>query len=214
MKRKKTNQAPKKAMLIVTSTEAESLFFSQMRKDCRYTNLTVQYAGGATDVDQVIAEAVKQRISGKYDVVWAVIGFDAFPLTFAQLRGAIAKAEAKKVKLAWNYPSLPIWYLLHVQGPRLPISDTTVIENSLKGIFPKFTASAQYLLDAGNSLHLKLFPLKAQAAVNASAYNSLVERRFEGFGATNMVKLVSEISDVCGLADVSHNQKLIGLKNS
>jgi hypothetical protein len=32
--------------------------------------------------------------------------------------------------------------------------------------------------------------------------------------STTMVRLLSEITEWCGLADISHNQKLIGLKNS
>ena len=30
----------------------------------------------------------------------------------------------------------------------------------------------------------------------------------------NFTKLINEISDICGVADMSHNQKMIGLKNA
>jgi len=213
MLRKKINQNPKKAMLIVTSTEAESLYFSQMRKDCRYTNLTVKWAEGAQTIEQLIAIAAKIRTAFKYDATWCVFGFSDLKVTADQVRIAMELAEAKKIKLAWNNPGLPLWYLLHIQAPRMPISDIALIESTLRGHLPQFSAHASYLLAEGGSLHLKLFPAKAQAVVNATAYNTLMERRLGGLPATNMVKLVNEITDFCGLADVSHNQKLIGLKN-
>ncbi|MCK9287883.1 MAG: RloB domain-containing protein [Sphaerochaetaceae bacterium] len=212
MKRKKIHQEPKKAMLIVTSTEAEALYFSQMRKDCRYTNLTVRWAEHADSLESLISIAAKLRTAGKFDSVWALYGFDAFEATLDQLRSALETARIKKIGLAWNNPGLPLWYLLHIQTPRLPITDNKVIENSLRGHLPKFSSGSEYLLNEGSSLHLKLFPLKAQAVVNAGTYNSLVERRNGGLQATNMVKLLNEITSYCGLADVSHNQKLIGLK--
>jgi hypothetical protein len=66
-----------------------------------------------------------------------------------------------------------LWYLLHIQAPRLPIGDMAVVVNSLRGHLAKFDRGAQYLLQEGNSLHLRLFPLKAQAVLNAGAYNAL-----------------------------------------
>jgi len=201
-------------MLIVTSTEAEALYFSQMRKDCRYTNLTVRWGEGAASLDELISETARIRTAGKFDNAWAVFGFDAFTVTWDHVRSALEKAETKKIKLAWNNPGFPLWYLLHIQAPRLPIGDMAVVVNSLRGHLAKFDPGAQYLLQEGNSLHLRLFPLKAQAVLNAGAYNALTERRNGGMQSTTMVRLLSEITEWCGLADISHNQKLIGLKNS
>ena len=42
--RKKNTTEPKRMLLLVCATEAEALYFSQMRKDCRYVNLTVLQA--------------------------------------------------------------------------------------------------------------------------------------------------------------------------
>jgi hypothetical protein len=214
MMRKRVNQNPKKTLLVVTATEAESLYFSQMRKDCRYTNMTVRWAEDATDLESLISSAAKIRTAGKFDATWCVFGFSDLNATPEQVKAALALADKKKVKLAWNNPGLAIWYLLHIQAPRQPLGDIALVESSLRGHFPKFSTSASYLLNEGNSLHLKLFPAKAQAVVNAGAYNSTAEKRFGGLPATNMTKLINEITDYCGLADVSHNQKLIGLKNS
>ena len=37
--RKRNSTESRRTLLLVTATEAEALFFSQMRKDCRYGNL-------------------------------------------------------------------------------------------------------------------------------------------------------------------------------
>ncbi|NCB01313.1 MAG: RloB domain-containing protein [Spirochaetia bacterium] len=214
MKRKKINTAPRKTILIVTSTESESLYFSQMRKDCRYTNLTVLWASEAKTIEDIIAVASKERIRGRYDSVWASLSTQAMNITPEHIKEATSFANKKKVKLAWNNPDISLWYLLHLQTPRLPITDVAVIEASLKGIFSDFTKEPSYLLDKGSSLHLKLFGNKAQAVVNAGTYNTLAKARLGSLEPVNMTKLLNDITLYCGNADITHNQKLIGMKNN
>lgn len=214
MKRKKQNEKPRKTLLVVTASEAESLYFSQMRKDCRYTNMTVMWAQEANTLDDLIKEAYKARVKGRFDSTWCVFGFSSLDVTAEQVRLAMQLSEKKKIQLAWINPGIALWYLLHLQAPRMPIDDLETIEKSLSSVFPKFSSKAEYLLHDGASLHLRLFPAKAQAAVNAGNYNALAQQRTGNLAPVNMVKLLNEIADICGTADMSHNQKLIGLKNS
>lgn len=213
MKRKKINENPRKTLLVFTASEAESLYFSQMRKDCRYTNMTVMWDPAVANLEDLIKAAAKERTKGKFDSVWCLFGFGDLGVDAAQVREAVALAEKKKIQLAWTSPGISLWYLLHLQAPRMPIGDVKVVESSLSGVFPKFNASAGYLLNEGASLHLKLFSAKAQAVVNAGNYNAIAQQRNGGLAPVNMTKLLNEISDICGTADMSHNQKLIGLKN-
>ncbi|MDC7246477.1 MAG: RloB domain-containing protein [Sphaerochaetaceae bacterium] len=214
MRRKKKNEAPRKTLLIVTSTESESLYFSQMRKDCRYTNMSVLWAQEAQTLEDIIKFASRERIKGHFDSVWCTLSFQKTGITPQNVREYQQFALKKKVNLAWNNPDISLWYLLHLQSPRLPISDTKVIESSLKGVFPQFTSEPSYLLKEGMNLHLKLFNAKAQAVVNGSAYNKLVEGRMDNLEPVHMTRLLNDITTFCGNADMSHNQKLIGLKNN
>lgn len=214
MKRKKIHTAARKALLIVTSTESESLYFSQMRKDCRYTNLTVLWASEAKDVEDLIKIAAKERLRGRFDSVWLTLSLQVLNITPTHIKEMNAFASKKKVKLAWNNPDISLWYLLHLQAPRLPITDMAVIEASLKGVFPDFTTDPSYLLDQGSSLHLKLFGNKAQAVVNASTYNNIAASRLGNMDPVNMTKLLNDITLYCGNADITHNQKMIGMKNN
>lgn len=213
MKRKRINQAPRKSMLIVTASEAEALYFSQVRKDCRYANLHVEWVPEITTIEALIAAAAKRRTAGKFDSTWAMFGFTDLGVTATDVQAAMPLAEAKKIQLVWTNPSLPLWYLLHLQAPKAPVLDPQVIINALRGPLPGFEADSNYLLTEGLSLHLKLFPSKAKAAVNAREYNSTVQPRL-GMAATNFPKLLNEITEICGLADISHNQKLVGMKNA
>jgi hypothetical protein len=214
MKRKKQNEKPRKTLLVVTASESESLYFSQMRKDCRYTNMTVLWAQDAQTLEDLVKEAYKARVKGRFDSTWCVFGFESMGVDSQQVRMAIELAGKKKVQLAWTNPGIALWYLLHLQSPRMPIVDEATIERTLAGVFPNFSSEPSYLLNEGASLHLKLFGGKAQAAVNAGNYNSLAQQRSGGLPPVNITKLLNEIADICGTADMSHNQKLIGLKNS
>ncbi len=214
MKRKRINESPRKTLLIVTASEAESFYFSQMRKDCRYTNMTVIWASEAEDLDELIRFAASQRIKGRFDVTWCVFGFEDMKVTSDHVRHIMPYAKKRKVELAWNNPGIGLWYLLHLQSPRMPISSNMLVESTLKGILNNFSLAPEYLLDDGDSLHLRLFPAKAEAVVNAGSYNVMAQQRGVSLPPVQMTKLINEIGDVCGTADMSHNQKLIGLKNS
>ena len=166
------------------------------------------------DPEDLIKIAAKERIRGRYDSVWVTLSLQTMNITPNHIREIAPFATKKKVKLAWNNPDISLWYLLHLQAPRLPISDKAVIEASLKGVFSDFTTEPSYLLDKGSSLHLKLFGNKAQAVVNASAYNGVVANRLGNLEPVNMTKLLNDITLFCGKADITHNQKLIGMKNN
>ncbi|MFA5514098.1 MAG: RloB family protein [Sphaerochaetaceae bacterium] len=213
-RRKKIVEVPRKTFLIVTANEAELLYFSQMRKDCRYTNMSVLWAQEATTVDELIKFAARERIKGKFDRVWALFSFSDYNVEQAEFDEAQKLAAKRNIQLAWTKPALALWYLLHLQSPRAVVDDLRVIEEALKGVLPNFNSSPAYLLKEGASLHLKLFPAKAQAVMNASAYNSLAQQKGAKVVPVNLTKLTSEIADYCGVADMSHNQKMIGLKNA
>ena len=76
--RKKNTTEPKQTLLLVCATEAEALYFSQMRKDCRYVNLTVMQApeGRNDDIKDLVDFTGRQRSRGRFDSAWALFGFD------------------------------------------------------------------------------------------------------------------------------------------
>jgi hypothetical protein len=210
MARKRISQKPRRTVLVVTATEAEALYFSQMRKDCRYANMTVVWGPDYKDLAHLITLAGQMRNKEKYSSVWLVFGFADLNVSVQDVKKAMPLAEKKKVRLAWNNPSLPLWYLLHLQTPKGFVNDPALIESALSKQFPGFRSDASYLLNEGLDLHLKLYSAKSKAAVNASSYNALATSQV-GLAPTNMVALLNDITDICGLADLTHNQKRLGL---
>jgi len=123
MARKRISQQPRQTILLVTASETEALYFSQMRKDCRYSNMTVVWEQGYKDLSNLITIASKMRNSGNFSCVWVVFGFADLGVKPEQVSELLGLAEQKKVKLAWNNPSLPLWYLLHLQVPKGFVQD-------------------------------------------------------------------------------------------
>ena len=199
MKRKRMKEVPRKTILLITSTEAEALYFSQMRKDCRYTNLSVLHASDAQTVEEQISFAAKQRLKGHYDIVVVCVLHQGDARGCSEYRRDIGlcRQEAGE-KLAWNAPDLALWYLLHLQIPSEPIQDVSVITSALRGVLPGFSADAEYLLKGGSSIHLKLFNAKAQAVVNASTYNAMAASRGTKLQPVQMTRLLNDITQVCG----------------
>ncbi|MFA5446656.1 MAG: RloB domain-containing protein [Sphaerochaeta sp.] len=211
MARKKISQKPRETILLVCATEAESLYFSQMRKDCRYSNMTVVWQEEFKDLHHLIGIAARMRTAGSFTSAWLVFGFADLGLSVADVREQMAYAERRKVQLAWNNPSLPLWYLLHMQAPRGFVSDPNAISAALRSQFPTFTDDASYLLGDGMDLHLRLYSAKSNAVVNASTYAQNVGLS-AGLSPTNMNALLNDITEICGLADLSHNQRQLGLR--
>ncbi len=213
MKRKKNTTVPLKTLLIVTATEAEAVFFSQMRKDCRYTNLHVEWASSANNLEELVNFAALRRRIGKYTGVWAVFGFNDYALSVDDVRTQRKLAEQKKVNLAWAYPTFSLWYLLHGAMPDRLLTSAEAIERDVARLVPGYEPTVYYLLTEGQAFHLKLFPAKARAGLNASTYSGREAERL-GLPPTNLPVLINEISEYCGLADITHNQKQIGLKRN
>ncbi|MFA5569962.1 MAG: RloB family protein [Sphaerochaetaceae bacterium] len=214
MKRKKRSEKPRKTILIVTANEAESLYFSQMRKDSRYTNMTVIWDEEATGVEDLIKRAAKERTRQKYDSQWVVFSFEDFGMSATEFKEVEMIAKKRKVQLAWANPSFSLWYLLHLTSPKSFVQSSELIDRELAKVLPQFDSSAEYLLSEGANLHLKLFPAKAQAVVNASQYNERTIRDAGGIAPVSMTKLLNDISTICGNADMTYNQKMIGIKNN
>jgi hypothetical protein len=213
MARKRKSTAPRKMILIVTASKEAALFFSQMRKDCRYSNLTVQYAEGVdNDLEKLIAYTSRARSHGRYNTAWLVFGFEALGTNAEEVKRLLPVAKHKRVELAWCNPGISLWYLLHMNNPSAFVGESAVIDAALPRFINGYTAGPEYLLGEGLNLHLALYPNKAKAAINARSYNELAKAA-TGIEATNLVYLLNAITEVCGLADITHNQKTIGMKN-
>ena len=196
-------------LLLVCATEAEALYFSQMRKDCRYVNLTVLQApaSSASSLQGLIDWTGKQRSKGRFDSAWALFGFDDVNTDVQSVKEAEEYAEKKKVKMLYFNPSFELWFILHLGAPTAFVRDITPLKEKLKSAIPGYEFTPEYFLTKGLNMHIKLFPRHSTADLNARNYNS-VALAATGLKATTMPDFNENLTEICGLADMSHNQKV------
>jgi len=207
MIRKRTPILPKKTILIATADNAMVAYFSRVRKDCRYGNMTVQYIPADT-LDELIKATGKARIAGKFASAWALFSLSEFNLKPADITAAQSLADSRKVKLGWVSPNLSLWLFLHLKALNVYVDNASQIDQALAKVFPGYEPTAEYLTNEGQDIHLRLFSSFSKAVLNSGDYNKIAEKK-TGVAATSFPLLYEDIKELCGEADLSHNQKLL-----
>lgn len=206
-KRKKNITEAKGTILLVTATRAESIYFNQMRKDCRYMNLTVEWAGSdSLSLKQLIDITSRKKLAGRYQYVWTLFGLDEVGADIEAVKEMGEYAERKKINLCWFNPCFELWFALHLGQMAAYTNDAEALRARVKGAIKGFEMTPEYLLTGGLNLHLQLFSRHATADLNARNYNDIVKIQ-TGLEATTMPLFDECIQNVCGQADMSHNQK-------
>lgn len=205
--RKRNPVSPRNTMLIVTSNPTLAVYFSRVRKDCRYVSLTVEYKS-AESLEDLIKISAKRRIAGKYSSTWVVFSFKDFDLKAKDVIDMEDFAKSKKVKLGWVNPNLSLWLYLHLKPINVFVDEASSFEHAIAKVFPGYEETEDYMTNDGKDIHLRLFSSFSTAVVNASSYNKLAEKT-TGLIATSFPLLYEDIKEVCGEADLSHNQKLL-----
>ncbi len=207
IKRKKNTQEAKETILLVTATKSEALYFNQMRKDCRYMNLTVEWAGReGLSLKQLIDITGKKKYSGKFNHVFALFGFDDVNTNIDEVKAAEEICAKKRITMIYFNPCFELWFLLHLKRMSAFEGDSQKIRDEVKSGINGFEFSPQWLLTKGLNLHLMLFPRHAQADLNARTYNDANSYSLS-LPALTMPVFNQCVQDVCGVADMSHNQK-------
>lgn len=204
--RKRVRVVPKETMLLVCATESESIFFSQMRKDCRYSNLTIITAPANSSLDKFIEFAGRAKNRGKFSVCWAAFGLNDLNTDVDSVIDRLEIAERKKVNLLHFNPSFDLYFLLHSERPAKFISSADKIKNKVASLHDGYELTPEYFLTKGLNINFEIYPKLAEADKNARDYNDDVE--FEtGLIATALPAFFDSLKNVCGKADMSHNQK-------
>lgn len=204
--RKRNKVDAKQTMLLVCANEAEAIFFSQLRKDCRYSNLTVVAANGITSLEKLLDYAGKLRNKGKYTSCWAVFGLDEVGATRESVNDAEELALKKKIKMLYFEPSFDLYFSLFFAAPNELIEDIEKLKENVKSHIDGYELSSEYFLTKGLNLNFTLYPKLAEADKNARSYNEFVS--FDrGYDVTSLPLFFDDLKEVCGKADMSHSQK-------
>ena len=198
--RKKNKIEAKSSMLLLCATDAETVFFNQFRKDCRYSNLTVAKASGKT-IEKILSEAGSLRNKGKYSSVWCVFGLDEVDATLEDVDACKDLADKKKVRMLYFAPSFELYFALFETCPKR-IADKDSLLRRIQVSFPDFELTSHYFLTTGLNVNFKIYPKLAVADQNARNYNSISEMD-TGFNATTLPDFLDDLKSVCGKADMS-----------
>lgn len=199
--RKKTKVEAKGSMLLVCATEAEVAFFNQLRKDCRYSNLTVVKANANT-LEKIISESSSLRIKGKYTTVWVLFGLDEVNAKIEDVAKIEESAEKKRVNLLYFAPSFDLYFALFEMSPRKLVTKEE-LERRCQAAFSGYALTTEYFLTEGLNLNFKIYPRLAVADQNARLYNEISEMD-TGYKATTLPLFLESLKNVCGKADMSH----------
>lgn len=203
--RKRNKVDAKQTMLLVCANEAEAIFFSQMRKDCRYSNMTVVSANAKT-LDKLLDFAGKLRNKGKYTSCWVLFGLDELNATREDVDNAEELALKKKVKMLYFEPSFDLYFMLFFSKPNALIDSADKLKEKVKSLIEGYEVTSKYFLTKGLNLNFTLYPQLAEADKNAREYNEFVS--FDrGFDVTSLPLFLDDLKEVCGKADMSHSQK-------
>jgi len=209
IKRKRKSEAPRKTMLIVCASEKEALFFSQVRKDARYSNLSVKWANGVSNLEKLITYASREKTRNKFNEVWLVFSFEDLNIGVTDVKELMPIAERKKVNLCWSNPGISLWYLFHFRSANGLIKDSESIINAIKKEIPDFEDTPKYLRTVGLNFYQKICVKDNEANRNARSYNEAVEPIL-GLSAINYINLHLAIIENCGKANFTQNQRTIG----
>lgn len=209
-KRKRKSEAPRKTMLIVCASEKEALFFSQVRKDARYSNLSIEWAQEKMSLEKLIAYSSRAKSRGKFNEVWLVFSFEDLKIDSSVVKKLSPLAKKKKVNLCWSNPGISLWYLFHFRSANGLIKDSSSIVNAIKKEIPDFEDTPKYLKTLGLNFYQRICVKDNDANRNARAYNDAVEPVL-GIPAINYINLHIAILNNCGKANFTQNQRTIGL---
>ena len=199
--RKKNKVEAKGSMLMVCATDAEVAFFSQFRKDCRYSNLTV-LKSSSNNLEKLLSEAGSLRTKGKYTTVWCVFGLDEVNASREDVASAEEMADKKRVKMLYFDPSFDLYFALFEMSPRKVVTKEE-LERRCQQAFPGYELTTKYFLTTGLNLNFKIYPRWAVADQNARSYNDLCDMD-TGYKATTLPLFFEDLKSVCGQADMSH----------
>ncbi len=211
MARKHDAKEPKNPLLIYTCNEIERLYFLQMRRDCRYANITViQKSPQAVNLELMVKEAIKRRREEGFATVCCVINPKDLEIQQELLTAQLELAERRKVKIIFNQPGIEFWFHLHFGMPAEKTMNRTQLSEGIKDWVEEYRSTGKFFSeDEGSQFFLRLFPNKSEAVIRANEYKLLIED--VPFGApagmaTNMPSFLKAINDECGRCYVSRGQ--------
>lgn len=102
-----TREKRQRFLIVCEGSETEPNYFKGFRVEV----IDIDVKGLGLNPSQLVTKADVFRQEKQYDQVWCV--FDRDNWTIDDFNGAISKAHAKGIKVAYTNEAFELWYLLH-----------------------------------------------------------------------------------------------------
>ena len=112
--RKKTKKVLCRILIVCEGEKTEPSYFENFKKINNESFVyEVDCQGGGINTIAVVNKAIELRDNASipYDSVWAVFDKDDFPAS--SFNGAIFRAKANNINVAWSNEAFELWYLYH-----------------------------------------------------------------------------------------------------
>lgn len=218
MSRKRNFKDPRTPLVLLTAGKDEELFFKQMQRDCRFSNMKVfgKSEKTSTLVD-LIVEAGRLRLEHGLGRAWCIFNPNDIELSPTILTESRKMAKQKRVALAYTNPGIEFWFYLHYTAPETPFQDREDAIEALQRFLPDYHNGETFLKGKGSDLYMQLFTNKAQAIINANRFNMLFGDRAGLTGARldfscTIPKFLKDVGDICGKCYISKGQNAAELQ--
>ncbi len=201
--RKKERIEGAQALLIVTHSAFEGVYFNQMRKDLRYSTMSINTPDKDLDWKAFIDYAARERIRGKYQAVYAVMGALEAGLNTDEIDSAVEYAEKKSVGLLYFVPSFSLYFVLFNEVPKAGEN----IQERAYELYDGLEETLLYLNGKGKDLNQRIYPRLLEAERNAERLNDESLDRY-GYRATSLPEFLVDIKRILGKGDMSQAKKL------
>ena len=211
MARKHDLREPRNPLLVYTCNEIERRYFLQMRRDCRYANMTVvTKSPEAVNLELMVKEAIRIRRIEGFSEVWCVVNPKDLEIKKELLPSQLALANRRKIHIVYNQPGIEFWFHLHFGIPEGKDLTRTELGEQIRKWVEEYRSTEKFFSeDEGSQFFLRLFPHKSEAVLRANEYRLMVDDvpfgSSEGMG-TNMPTFMSSVNEVCGRCYVSQGQ--------
>ncbi|MDA3832306.1 MAG: RloB domain-containing protein [Spirochaetales bacterium] len=209
MSRKHDVREPKRPLLVLTSNAVETCYFLQMRRDCRYGNMSVsQKSDSSENLHAVIREAGKLRRDFNFASVWCIVNPVDVHIEADKESEYRQLAKTKKVSVVYNSPGIETWLYLHFEKPETDRMSRKNLADKLAEKIPGFRLEEEYFhTGEGKKLYLRLFPNKSQAVLHADLMRKEQDFVFPGSDperlSVQMPAFLAGVIDGCGRCFIS-----------
>lgn len=136
-----TREIKQRFLIVCEGEKTEPYYF----KSFRVPTVTIDIEGLGFNPSKLVDRATELAKQEEYDQIWCV--FDRNSWEIQDFKNAIAKAEQKKVKIAYSNEAFELWYILHFEFLNTGISRSSYCDKLTELLECKYQKNSETIYD-------------------------------------------------------------------